>query len=64
MHELIGTVIIGGGQTGLALSYYLKHLGLDHIILERARVAESWRSERWDSLVLQFPSWSIKLPRT
>src|SRR5688572_15033436 len=62
MRELIGTVIVGGGQAGLALSYYLTQVGQDHIIFERGRVAESWRSERWDSLVFQFPSWSIKLP--
>ncbi len=44
------------------MSYYLQQIGREHIVLERARVAESWRSERWDSLVFQFPSWSIKLP--
>jgi putative flavoprotein involved in K+ transport len=62
MSQLADIIIVGGGQAGLALSYYLKQFRQDHIILERARVAESWRSERWDSLVFQFPSWSIKLP--
>jgi putative flavoprotein involved in K+ transport len=60
--ERIETLIVGGGQAGLALSYYLRGLGREHLILERARVAERWRSERWDSLTFQFPSWSIRLP--
>lgn len=62
MRKHVHTAIIGGGQAGLALSYHLKQRGQEHIILERARVGESWRSERWDKLVFQFPSWSIKLP--
>jgi putative flavoprotein involved in K+ transport len=62
MHERIETVIVGGGQAGLALSFYLSHLGREHVILERGRVAERWRTERWDSLMFQFPNWAIKLP--
>lgn len=62
MSESIETVIVGGGQAGLALSYHLRALGREHVILERGRVAERWRSERWDSLTFQFPSWSIELP--
>lgn len=62
MGELVDTVVIGGGQAGLAMSYQLRQAGLEHIVLERARIAESWRSERWDSLMFQFPNWSIKLP--
>ena len=60
--EQIETVIIGGGQAGLAMSYYLGQLGREHIVLERARVAERWRSERWDSLAFQSPNWNIHLP--
>lgn len=56
------TVIVGGGHTALALSYHLTRLGREHVILERGRLAERWRSERWDSLTFQFPSWSIRLP--
>jgi len=56
------TVIVGGGQAGLALSYHLARRGREHVILERGRVAERWRSARWDSLAFQFPSWSIHLP--
>ena len=55
MAEQIETVIIGGGQAGLGMSYYLRQLGREHIILERGRVAERWRSERWDSLTLIGP---------
>lgn len=60
--EPIETVIIGGGQAGLAMSYYLGQLGREHVILERQRVAERWRSERWDSLTFQSPNWNIQLP--
>jgi putative flavoprotein involved in K+ transport len=60
--EQIETVIIGGGQAGLAMSYYLGQLGREHVILEQQRVAERWRSERWDSLAFQSPNWNIHLP--
>ncbi len=60
--EQIETVIVGGGQAGLAMSYHLKRLGREHIVLEQKRVAERWRSERWDSLMFQFPNWTIQLP--
>ncbi len=56
------TVIVGGGHAGLALSYHLGRFGRPHVILERGRVAERWRSERWDSLMFQFPNWSLRLP--
>jgi putative flavoprotein involved in K+ transport len=60
--EQIETVIIGGGQAGLAMSYYLGRLGREHVILERQRVAERWDSERWDSLAFQSPNWNLCLP--
>jgi putative flavoprotein involved in K+ transport len=56
------TLIIGGGQAGLALSHWLTSLGRDHLVLERGRVAERWRSERWDSLRLLTPNWMTRLP--
>ena len=56
------TVIIGGGQAGLAMSRCLTEYGIDHIILERGRLAERWRSERWDSLRLLTPNWQSRLP--
>jgi len=60
--ERVETMIVGAGQAGLAMSYHLRHLGQEHVILERARVADRWRSQRWDSLMFQFPNWSIELP--
>lgn len=56
------TVIVGGGQAGLAMSYYLRESGREHVILERSRVGERWRSERWASLCFQFPNSSLSLP--
>ncbi|WP_304187798.1 NAD(P)-binding domain-containing protein [Phenylobacterium aquaticum] len=60
--EAHDTLIIGAGQSGLAVSWHLTRLGCPHQVLERARVAERWRSERWDSLAFQFPNWSLQLP--
>jgi putative flavoprotein involved in K+ transport len=54
--------VIGGGQAGLVMSYRLKQRGILHLVLERARIAERWRSERWDGLKFQFPNWSVQLP--
>ena len=62
MPEPIETVVIGGGQAGLALSYCLTRLDHEHVILERGRLAERWRSERWDSLTLLSPNWMTQLP--
>jgi putative flavoprotein involved in K+ transport len=56
------TVIIGGGQAGLAMSRCLSDRGVAHVILERGRVAERWRSERWESLRLLTPNWQSRLP--
>ena len=58
----VETVIIGAGQAGLALSRCLTDLAIDHVLLERGRVAERWRSERWDSLRLLTPNWQSRLP--
>ncbi|WP_198370125.1 NAD(P)-binding domain-containing protein [Roseomonas rosulenta] len=55
-------VIIGAGQAGLAMSHCLAARGIDHIVLERGRIAERWRSERWDSLRLLTPNWMSRLP--
>ncbi len=55
-------VVIGGGQAGLAMSRCLSDAGVDHVVLERGRVAERWRSERWDSLRLLTPNWQSRLP--
>ena len=58
----IHTVVIGGGQAGLAMSRCLSDRGVDHVVLERGRVAERWRSERWESLRLLTPNWQSRLP--
>jgi len=50
MEERPETVIVGGGHAGLAMSHHLSRRGCAHVVLERGRVAERWRSERWDSL--------------
>ena len=55
-------VVIGGGQAGLAMSRVLGAHGVEHVVLERGRVAERWRSERWDSLRLLTPNWLGRLP--
>jgi putative flavoprotein involved in K+ transport len=62
MPEDHDTVIIGGGQAGLAMSTVLARYGHEHIVLERGRIGERWRTERWDSLRFQFPNWSLELP--
>ena len=54
--------IIGAGQAGLATSWHLTEAGVDHIILEAGRVAETWRSRRWDSFCLVTPNWTVQLP--
>jgi glycine/D-amino acid oxidase-like deaminating enzyme len=60
--EQTDTLIIGAGQAGLAMSHMLRRRGCEHLVLERRRIAERWRSERWDGLRFQFPNWSISLP--
>ena len=60
--ERIETLVIGGGQAGLAMSYHLGRLGAEHLVLERGQVAQRWRSERWDSLHFQSPNWNMNLP--
>ncbi|WP_172294713.1 NAD(P)-binding domain-containing protein [Pseudoruegeria sp. HB172150] len=58
----LDAIIIGAGQAGLAMSHLLSSAGLDHVVLERFRIAERWRSERWDSLKLLTPNWFARLP--
>lgn len=60
--EKINTLVIGGGQAGLAASAHLGKHAVPHLVLERARVAERWRSERWDSLVANGPAWHDRFP--
>lgn len=62
MREHHDTVVIGGGQAGLAMSAVLQHCGREHVVLERRQVGERWRTERWESLRFQFPNWTLELP--
>lgn len=55
-------VIVGGGQAGLAMSYCLTQRHIDHVILERHRLAWAWREQRWDNFCLVTPNWQCKLP--
>ncbi|MEJ8474411.1 flavin-containing monooxygenase [Roseibium algae] len=60
--EKTDTLIVGGGQAGLAMSEHLSNAGVSHLVLERNRIAERWRSERWDSLVANGPAWHDRFP--
>jgi putative flavoprotein involved in K+ transport len=60
--QRVDTVVIGAGQTGLAMSHYLSQRSVDHVLIERGDVANSWRKERWDSLRLLTPNWFSRLP--
>jgi len=56
------TLVVGGGQAGVAMSEHLGALGVPHLVLERERIAERWRTARWDSLVANGPAWHDRLP--
>lgn len=60
--ESTDTVVVGGGQAGLAMSEHLSSRSVPHVVLERGRVAERWRSARWDSLVTNGPAWHDRFP--
>lgn len=60
--EIFDTVVVGGGQAGIAMSEHLGKLGISHVVLERDRIAERWRSARWDSLVANGPAWHDRFP--
>jgi putative flavoprotein involved in K+ transport len=56
------TIVIGAGQAGLSVSRLLTQRGIEHLVLERGRVAETWRSQRWDGFYLNTPNWATQLP--
>ncbi len=58
-HEVI---VVGGGQAGLTVSALLAEQGVEHVVLERHRIAHSWRAERWDAFCLVTPNWQCRLP--
>jgi len=60
--EHVETLVVGAGQAGLTMSDMLSRRASPHLVLERGRIAERWRSERWDGLRFQFPNWSVRLP--
>ena len=60
--EKIDTLVVGAGQAGVAMSEHLNNLNVPHIVLERDRIAEKWRTGRWDSLVANGPAWHDRLP--
>ncbi len=55
-------IIVGGGQAGLSISYYLKDRGIDHVIFEKNAIGHAWRNQRWDSFCLVTPNWQCQLP--
>ena len=55
-------VVIGAGHAGLAMSWWLARRSIDHVVLERGEIANTWRTERWDSLTLLTPNWQSRLP--
>jgi putative flavoprotein involved in K+ transport len=60
--EKVNTLVVGAGQAGVAMSEHLTKAGIPHLVVERGRIAERWRSERWDSLVANGPVWHDRFP--
>ncbi|QYK42684.1 MAG: NAD(P)-binding domain-containing protein [Paracoccaceae bacterium] len=60
--ETVDTLIVGAGQAGVAMSAHLHDCGVPHLVLERHRIAERWRTGRWDSLVANGPAWHDRFP--
>jgi len=59
--ERVDVLVVGGGQAGLALSHELNQAGVEHLVLERGRIGQSWR-DRWDTFCLVTPNWTVQLP--
>jgi putative flavoprotein involved in K+ transport len=60
--ESVNTIVIGAGQAGLSISYHLTQQNHPHLLLEKDRIGEVWRSQRWDSFGLILPNWTLRLP--
>ena len=60
--QTIDTLVVGAGQAGIAASEHLSQLGVEHLVLERQRIAQAWRTGRWDSLVANGPAWHDRFP--
>ncbi len=61
-HEVVEALVVGAGQAGIAMSEHLSASGVPHLVLERDRIAERWRTGRWDSLVANGPAWHDRFP--
>ncbi len=61
MNEYVDTIVVGGGQAGLSVSWHLKRLGREHLVLDRGRIGDTWR-RRWDTFCLVTPNWCCRLP--
>ncbi|MGI9117903.1 MAG: flavin-containing monooxygenase [Gaiellales bacterium] len=61
--ETTAVLVVGGGHAGIAMSEHLRRIGVEHVVCERDRVAEAWRSARWDSLVANGPAWHDRFPQ-
>jgi len=61
-HEDVEVLVVGAGQAGIAMSEHLSRAGVEHLVVERDRIAERWRSWRWDSLVANGPAWHDRFP--
>ena len=59
---VVDCVVVGAGQAGLASSYHLSSLGIEHVLLDRGEVAQTWRVARWDGFHLNTPNWATQLP--
>ena len=58
----VPVVVVGGGQAGLSVSYYLQRVGLEHVVLERQYAMHAWEDQRWDNFCLVTPNWQCQLP--
>jgi putative flavoprotein involved in K+ transport len=58
----VQVAVVGGGQAGLAISWYLTHDGIDHVVVERDTIAGDWRDRRWHNFTLVTPNWQCRLP--
>ena len=61
-YENYDVIVVGAGQAGLSTSYFLKKIGLKHVVLEKRTIGDSWRSQRWDSFVVNTPNYLSRLP--
>jgi len=62
VRPMLDAIVIGAGQAGLGVGWHLARCGVPHVILERGRVGETWRTQRWDSFALNTPSWMNRMP--